>query len=83
MVFVESRLEWGDYLAVALYFASVISVGLWVSWLSRHTVVICTVVCDWITFQAAKISRSRNLKGYFLASRSMHWIPVSSTQGYT
>ena len=27
---VVARLEWGDYLAVALYFISVISVGLWV-----------------------------------------------------
>ena len=24
-------LEWGDYLAIALYFCAVISVGLWVN----------------------------------------------------
>ena len=27
----RSELEWGDYLAIAIYFIAVISVGLWVS----------------------------------------------------
>lgn len=30
-------------------------------------------------FQAARISKGKNLQGYFLASRSMHWIPVWSS----
>lgn len=28
----EPKLKWGDYVAVALYFLTVISVGLWVSY---------------------------------------------------
>ena len=32
-----------------------------------------------LILQAAKISRSKNVSGYFLASRNMHWIPVGAS----
>ena len=78
-------IEWPDYVVIAIYFLSVLAVGIYVSMgLSNETTYSNFSLhhIDYVStfhnlLQSSWKSKRDSIGGYFLASRNMHWIPVS------
>ena len=66
----------GDYFVIVGYFVCVLLVGLWVG--GRYQTTEMTITND-CTLQASWRSKRDSVGGYFLASRSMHWILVGAS----
>jgi uncharacterized sodium:solute symporter family permease YidK len=71
----STQLELGDYMSLLSYFVIVIGFGIWSSLKNRGS-----VQGYFATFKGSKINFNISfIKGYFLAGRSMHWIPVGAS----
>ena len=74
-----SSLHWTDYLVIVGYFLSVIvvsSFGMRLNKVSRYFQSSFIIQCFKVGLVSSFKSKRDSVDGYFLASRSMNWIPV-------
>jgi uncharacterized sodium:solute symporter family permease YidK len=76
------QLHWLDFVALIGYFGVVIGFGIWVCYvlcMCGRLQVFCFIFVTSTTIKKSSCQNRGSVDGYFLARRSMHFIPVGAS----